>query len=350
MRLFFILMAASLGSEHIMIRRTQTSGSLAWLWLWGCIGLLLTWHVSAFAQSQDFATWLTALRAEALQRGVRPQTLDAALVDVTPIPRIIELDRKQPETTLTYTQYMQRVLSDKRKRQGRHNFRKYQTLLNNIGTAYGVPPAVIVSLWGMETYYGRLTGGYPVIAALATLAYDGRRSAFFRRELLNALRILDEGHITPQAMRGSWAGAMGQNQFMPSSFLSRAVDYDGDGRRDIWTTLGDIFASTANYLSRAGWKQDEPWGQRVTLPDDFHTDLEGLDTTKTLSAWRALGIRQADGSALPSGQRQASLLLPEGSQGAAFLVYDNFRTILKWNRSHYFAFAVGQLADHVQTP
>ena len=333
-----------------MIRRMLTFGSSVWLTLCMCAGLLLTWHASALTQSQDFTTWLSALRAEALQRGIRPQTLDAALVDVKPIPRVIELDRKQPEKTMTYTQYMQRVLSDKRKRQGRHNLRKYQTLLNKIGTAYGVPPAVIISLWGLETYYGRITGGYPVVAALATLAYDGRRSAFFRRELLNALRILDEGHVTPQAMIGSWAGAMGQSQFMPSSFLSRAVDYDGDGRRDIWTTLSDVFASTANYLSRAGWKQDEPWGQRVTLPSGFDTSLDGLDTTKTLSAWHALGVRQADGSALPVVQRQASLLFPEGLGGPAFLVYNNFRTILKWNRSHYFAFAVGQLADHVQAP
>lgn len=326
----------------------RTFGSSSWLTLCLCACLLLSGHVFALAQSQDFATWLAALRAEALQRGIRPQTLDAALVDVKPIPRVIELDRKQPEKTLTYTQYMPRVLSHKRKRQGRQNLRKYQTLLNKIGTTYGVPPAVIVSLWGLETSYGRITGGYPVIAALATLAYDGRRSAFFRQELLNALRILDEGHITPQGMIGSWAGAMGQNQFMPSSFLSRAVDYDGDGRRDIWTTLGDVFASTANYLSRAGWKHDEPWGQRVTLPPGFDTGVHGLGTRKTLASWHALGIRQADGSALPAVPRQGSLLLPEGSQGPAFLVYNNFRTILKWNRSYYFAFAVGQLADHVQ--
>jgi membrane-bound lytic murein transglycosylase B len=298
----------------------------------------------AIAQPADFATWLRELRAEAIQLGISEQTLNAALTGLQPLARVVELDRRQPETTLTYTQYIQRVLSSGRMQRGKQLLEIHRALLTEIAAAYGVQAPFIVALWGMETDYGRITGDFSVLAALATLAYDGRRSAFFRREFLEALKIVNEGHITPKAMIGSWAGAMGQNQFMPSSFRQYAVDYNGDGRRDIWATLPDVFASTANYLARSGWHSGESWGCRVTVPGSVGPAHAGLEVRKSLPDWQALGVQS---SCAGSQTQQASLVLPEGPDGPAFLVYDNFHTLLKWNRSTYFALAVGQLADAV---
>jgi membrane-bound lytic murein transglycosylase B len=308
----------------------------------GLTAALFTLH--AVAQPADFTSWLRELRAEALQSGISEPTLNAALSGIRPLPRVIELDRRQPEATLTYSQYIQRVLSASRTQRGKSLFETHRALLTDIGSTFGVPPAVIVALWGIETDYGRISGDFPVLAALATLAYDGRRSAFFRRELLEALKIIDEGHITPKAMLGSWAGAMGQNQFMPSSFRQYAVDYNSDGRRDIWGTLPDVFASTANYLARSGWHQGESWGCRVTVPVHVGAAHAGLEVYKSLPDWQALGVQT---SCSDHQARQASLVLPEGTDGPAFLVYDNFYTLLKWNRSTYFALAVGQLADAI---
>jgi membrane-bound lytic murein transglycosylase B len=188
-------------------------------------------------------------------------------------------------------------------------------------------------------------GSFSVVAALATLAYDGRRSTFFRKELLNALRILDQGHITPEAMVGSWAGAMGQSQFMPSSFLAYAVDWDGDGRRDIWGTRADVFASIANYLARSGWKGDAGWGAEVRLPSSFDARLAGLEVKKPIAFWQDVGVRQPDGRGFSGSSGEASLVLPGGSDGPALLVTENYRAILRWNNSVYFASAVGYLAD-----
>ncbi len=264
---------------------------------------------------------------------------------MTPIARIIELDRKQPELTQTFAQYMEKRITAKLAEEGRRHYALNRALLKKVGKKFGVQPRFIVALWGVETRYGTYTGGFPVIAALATLAYDGRRSDYFRGELLRGLAILEEGHIAPADMMGSWAGAMGQSQFMPSSFLNFAVDFDGDGRRDIWTTEADVFASAANYLARSGWRNDQTWGREVTLPEGFDSALADLDVVKRLSAWQALGVRRADGSDLPTRDLEASVVLPGGEGGPAYVVYSNYRTILKWNRSHYFAMSVGRLAD-----
>ena len=308
--------------------------------------VVLLWVSQAVAQPPDFAVWLRELRAEAQQLGISDKTLDAALTGLRPLPRVLELDRKQPEVTLTYSQYFQRAFSTARAQQGRELLHTHRLLLADIGTTYGVQPAMIVALWGIETDFGEATGNFPVIAALATLAYDGRRSAFFRRELLDALSIIDEGHISAKAMLGSWAGAMGQNQFMPSSFRQFAVDYNGDGRRDIWNTVADVFASIANYLSRSGWRNNAKWGCRATVPGNIDTTLVGLEVRKPLASWQALGLRSS--CTEPDGAtQQASLLLPEGPGGPAFLVYDNYHVLLKWNRSAYFALTVGQLADAI---
>ena len=297
--------------------------------------------------TESFAEWREGVRSEALGLGISTAIFDAAFVDVEPIPRVIELDRSQPEVTLTFDQYVERVVPESRVAKGRKLLAEHRDLLEPIGRKYGVPPRFIVALWGIETNFGQYLGGFPVIASLATLAYDGRRSAYFRQELLHALRILEDGHITPEAMMGSWAGAMGQSQFMPSSFVNYAVDHDGDGRRDIWGTQGDVFASAANYLAQAGWRAGETWGRRVTLPAGFDHALTGLEVKKTLAEWQALGLRRADGTDLPQADISGSVVLPGGEGGPAYLVYNNYRTIMRWNRSFYFATSVGLLADGI---
>ena len=318
-----------------------------WALVCVCWGLIVQGEFG-MAQQRDFTTWLQELRAEAVALGIRPQTLDVALIGLRPLPRVIELDRKQPEDTLTYAQYFERTLPAARVHRGLRLLNEHRPLLQEIGTKYGVPPGLIVALWGMETDFGRVTGNFSVLASLATLAYDGRRSAFFRHELLDALKIVDAGHVRPAAMTGSWAGAMGQNQFMPSSFLQYAVDYNGDGRCDIWTTLADVFASTANYLARAGWRWRQPWGHRVVLPADFDVASNAGQPSRTLAVWQVMGVRRADGGAFPAEIESASLVLPNGATSPAFLVYPNYQVLLKWNRSHYFALTVGQFTDQLE--
>lgn len=299
---------------------------------------------SAFAQ-QDFDVWLAEFRAEALAAGIGEATLGEALAGLEPIAKVIELDRRQPEGRMTMAEYLVKVVPGSRIEAARTRFTKHAGLLREVAAKYGVQPRFIVALWGIETDFGRYTGGYPVIASLATLAYDGRRGDFFRGELIHALRILDNGDIAHGDMMGSWAGAMGQSQFMPSSYHGYAVDYDADGRRDIWLTLPDVFASIANYLARHGWKDDETWGRRVRLPAGFDEGLISLDVAKPIGGWQALGVRRADGTDLPTRQLSASIIQPDGPGTPAYMVYDNFKTTLKWNRSSYFATAVGTLAD-----
>lgn len=298
------------------------------------------------AGSPDFQRWLAALRAEAGATGIRPSTIAAALTDLKPIPRVIELDRRQPEVRLTLAEYVAGVVTPERVRRGRALLRENRAVLGQVGRRYGVQPRFIVALWGVESDYGRRTGAFPVIGSLATLAYDGRRSAYFREELLQALRILDGGHVTAGGMLGSWAGAMGQNQFMPSSFHRFAVDHDGDGRRDIWTSRADVFASTANYLARSGWRDDQTWGRPVRLPDGFDPRLAGLDVEKPLADWRELGVRASGGQELPALALPASILVDRAG-GPSYAVYPNYKVLLRWNRSHHFAVAVGRLADAV---
>ena len=238
-------------------------------------------------------------------------------------------------------------MSGARIEKGRARLAEHREILGEVAAKYRVQPRFIVALWGIETDFGRYLGGFAVIPALASLAYDGRRSAYFRKELFNALTVIDQGHIAAKDMMGSWAGAMGQNQFMPSSFLRYAVDYDGDGRRDIWGTLADIFASSANYLSKVGWRGDQTWGRRVRLPEGFDRALIGLKVRKGLHDWQGLGVRRPDGRDLPTRNLRSSILLPGGANGSAYVVYDNFHSILRWNRSNLFATAVGTLADRI---
>jgi membrane-bound lytic murein transglycosylase B len=313
------------------------------------LALALAAALAPATAAESFGTWLDAFKREARQKGIGEPTLEAAFAGVEPIARIIELDRRQIESRLTFEEYMERVVPPARIAAAQARYQEHKTLLEQVAGRYGVQARFIVALWGIESDFGRNTGGYPVVASLATLAHDGRRGEFFRGELLHALRILDQGHIDVASMQGSWAGAMGQCQFMPSSFNAYAQDFDGDGRRDIWRTQGDVFASTANYLARAGWRDDMTWGRRVMLPAGFDETLADLKVRKSIPEWQALGVRRADGTDLPERGLAASIVLPPKSRpGTAYLVYDNFRTILRWNRSTYFALAVGRLADAVE--
>ena len=309
-------------------------------------GILAALAAPAWADA-GFEAWLDGVRKEARERGLKESTIESALSDIGPIKRVVELDRRQPEFKLTLDRYLSRVVSRARIEKGRARLAEHGALLKAVSAKYNVQPRFIVALWGIETDFGRFLGGFPVIPALASLAYDGRRSAYFRKELFNALTVVDQGHIAPKDMMGSWAGAMGQNQFMPSSFLRYAVDYDGDGRRDIWGTHADIFASSANYLSKVGWRGDQTWGRRVSLPRGFDRALVGLKTRKGLREWQRLGVRRPDGRDLPTRNLRSSILLPGGANGSAYVVYDNFRAILRWNRSNLFATAVGSLADRI---
>jgi membrane-bound lytic murein transglycosylase B len=312
------------------------------------VSLLAVAVVTAPAAAREFEAWLDDVRRDALAQGIRPATLDRALTGLEPIARVIELDRNQPERRLTFEEYQRRVLTPARIERGRELLEEHRELLERVTAEYGVPPQVIVALWGLESNYGSFTGNYPVIASLATLAFDGRRADFFRRELLNALTIVDQAGIDPAEMTGSWAGAMGQSQFMPSSYLRHAVDFDGDGRPDIWTSLPDVFASIANYLARAGWQPGYRWGRPVQAPPDLPPDLVGPEVRKALPQWGEVGGRRADGGPLPAADIAASLIRPDGANGRAYLTYDNYRVFLNWNRSTYFALTVGELSDLIR--
>jgi membrane-bound lytic murein transglycosylase B len=300
------------------------------------------------AAAVPFKDWLSTFRSEATAQGIRAETVTAALPDtLAPIPRILELDRKQPEFSLTFPQYLNRIISDERVRTGRARLAENRVLLTKIGRMYGVQPRFIVALWGIETNFGQLTGGFDVIPALVTLAHDGRRSDYFRKELLNALKIVDQGHVPLSRFTGSWAGAMGQCQFMPSSFLNFAADHDGDGHKDIWQNRGDVFASIASYLKGHNWEADRTWGRKVRLPQGLDPALASLEIRKPLTEWTKLGVTAASGAALPQTAIDAALVLPAGPSGPAYLVYDNFTRIMSWNKSTFFALTVGELADRI---
>lgn len=317
------------------------------------VSLLLLLAAPAAAQQQpgNFNSWVHQFRGRAVAQGISPALLDQVLPTLVFKPRVIELDGKQPEKKITFAQYRKNIVNEQRIRKGRAMMETHRAELARASQTYGVPPQYIVALWGIETNFGANTGGFDILSALATLAYEGRRAAFFEKELVNALKILQAEHITPDRMTGSWAGAMGQNQFMPSSFLRFAVDGNGDGQRDIWNTLADVFASTANYLSTQGWNKELRWGRAVVLTQQLGSDAFSLDVKKPLSMWRALGVRQPDGQPLPmpadGSNPQASLVTPDGAGGPVFLVYDNYRVIMDWNRSTYFATSVGLLADAI---
>lgn len=301
----------------------------------------------AWASEASFSAWLEAFMAEARAQGISAATLARAFSGVRPLPSVIEADRRQPERRLSFAEYRARVVTEARIRQGRELGRIHRGLLERVRNRFGVPPPIVLALWGIESSYGARMGEYRVIDALATLAWEGRRADLFRKELLAALQILERGEREVEALRGSWAGAMGQCQFLPSSYLLYAIDFDGDGRRDIWDSLPDVFGSIAHYLVRAGWAPGERWGRPVRAERMVAPNLDGLERSSPLREWARRGVRALDGGPLPALELEASLVRPDGDGGPAFLVYRNFRTLMAWNRSTYFALSVGLLADRL---
>ena len=308
--------------------------------------LLLLFAVSPLtAQEQSFDEWLAELRAEASLLGISDSTL-SALDNITPLERVLELDNSQPEFVQTFTRYIDLRVTPGQVSRGQQLLQQHSVLLDEVRQRYGVQPQYLAAFWAIESNFGRATGGFSVLEALATLAYDPRRADFFRRELLTALRIIDDGHIAPERMSGSWAGAMGQLQFLPSVFDRYGVDGDGDGRIDIWNSLPDVFHSAANFLSESGWRGDQRWGREVVLPADFDYRQSGTGVRKPLSEWRDMGVRTLDGNPIPVvAGMEASVVLPAGASGPAFLGYGNFRATMAYNPSTFYALTVGHLAD-----
>ena len=294
----------------------------------------------------SFSAWLTEFRREALRAGIAPRVLDAALRDLRPDPSVITADRSQPEFTRPVWEYLDGALSMRRLARAQALLEEHATLLHRIEQHYGVDRQALLAIWGLESNFGQNQGNKSVIRSLATLAHEGRRPEFAHQQLIAALQILQQGDISPRRMLGSWAGAMGQTQFIPTTYQRYAVDFDGDGRRDIWSSTADALASTAHYLQRSGWRLGQPWGFEVGLPVDFDYAQADPNTRKTLQEWQALGVSIPN---LPPqyGDQEASLLLPSGYLGPAFLTLANYRAILKYNNSSSYGMAIGLFADRL---
>jgi membrane-bound lytic murein transglycosylase B len=309
-------------------------------------------------EREDFAAFVDGVRADALARGVSAATVEQALTGLEPSPTVIDRDRSQAEVLLSVDQYVSRRLTRPFVRTAKEMAAKHRALLGRVNAEYGVPPRIVVAVWGLESNFGRFSGVRPTVQALATLAWEGRRGAFFRGELLDALEIVDKGYIGLESMRGSWAGAMGQTQFMPSSYLKWAQDFDGDGRRDIWRSEHDIFASIANYLKEHGWSRETTWGREVKVPasalerlrSEVGMRTEGCRAVKEmtnavpLARWQALGLRTVAGGALPRAPIEASLI---HTGQRAFLVYHNYESLLEYNCAHTYALSVALLAERI---
>lgn len=295
---------------------------------------------------ESFEQWRSRFRTLALGRGISAATFDQAFAGVQPDPAVIAADRSQPEFTKPVWEYLESAVSPLRVRNGKSLLIQQAGLLASLEARYGIEPARLVAFWGMESNYGNNMGNKGVIRSLATLAYEGRRPDFAQDQLIAALGILQHGDVTADRMIGSWAGAMGQTQFIPTTYDQYAVDFDGDGRRDIWGSTADALASTANYLKASGWQDGKPWGYEVRVPANFDYSLADMGVRKSLAEWNALGI-QGLGLPQPAAQPSdsASLLLPAGHRGPAFLVFNNFRTILKYNNSSSYALGVALLSE-----
>ncbi len=298
-------------------------------------------------QNPGFDAWVAVFRPRARAAGISETTLARGLSGVGYLPGVLERDRSQTEFTRTLEDYLAIAASDERISLGRSALRQQSATLKAIEAQYSVAPEVVTAIWGLESKYGQRRGDVPVISALATLAYDGRRGAFFEDQLIAALKILQRGDITTEGMYGSWAGAMGHTQFIPTSYLAYAVDFTGDGRSDIWSEdPTDALASTAAYLKRSGWRPGQPWGQEVRLPPGFDRGLAGRSNARSTAAWRARGVTDIRGGALPDRGRTA-ILAPAGTAGPAFAVYPNFSVILRYNNAEKYGIGVGHLADRL---
>ena len=315
---------------------------------------------SAFSQNKpQFSDWLNDVKVEAAKRGIKQSIIDSALQDVKPIKRVLKRDRNQSEFKLTLKRYLSRVVTENNIKRGRLMARKHQATLKAVGKKYGVAPQVILAIWGIETRFGLVKAKVPLIPSVATLAYDRRRSKYFRAQLFAVLEMLNRGYIDQKSLYGSWAGAMGQPQFMPSSYLAYAQDFDGDGRRDIWKSVPDVLASIANYLAKHGWRSNLNWGREVALPVSYAEKLgppkkratrgcrARTSNPKPLTEWQADGVRRVNGQDLPSRNLPAVLVLPDGNEGRAFLAYKNYASIMAYNCAHLYAVTVGVLSDRI---
>ncbi|GAA61739.1 membrane-bound lytic murein transglycosylase B [Pseudoalteromonas sp. BSi20652] len=326
-------------------------------------GVCLSSSVMAKTQA-EFQEYLSSLKQEALAKGYEATLIDEAFATATYKEKIVSADKNQPEVKETLETYLPKRVPQWKIDRARKLYAQNKEVLEQVAKEFGVQARFIVALWGLESNFGTIQGGHSVISALVTLAFDGRREALYKRQLWAALDILKSGHITLDKFKGSWAGAMGQTQFMPTSFNAYAVDYNDDGRKDIWTTKEDAFASIANYLKQEGWNDSLTWGRQVQLPENFDSKYVLVRGTKTrkqwleywndsersLADWQALGVRKADGSDLPNVDVRAALVMPDDINGRMYLAYDNYKVFMHWNRSYYFATSVGHLSDKIGYP
>ena len=314
--------------------------------------------VVPIASPPPFDQWIAGLRAEALARGIREDVVEAAFADIQPVEQILERDRTQTEFVLDLDAYLKRRLTRDTVRTAQRMYTRHRSLLEKVGRKYSVQPRMVVAVWGLESNFGRFAGVRPTIPTLATLAYDPRRSDLFRQELFSALEIVNRGDIELEKLRGSWAGAIGQPQFLPSSYLEFAQDFDGDGRRDIWSSQADVFASVAYYLAQHGWSDKITWGREVSVPEAAREAVDALPrreegcraerlmtVAQPLDEWRRLGVRNVSGGPLPAGSLLASLV-PAGTR--FFLVYRNYEALLDYNCAHSYALSIALLADRLK--
>lgn len=309
--------------------------------------LALPARATLAAAEGSFPAFVAGVKADARKAGISQVTLDKAFAGVVPNQKVLEKDRHQPEFTMTWERYKTLVINDQRIANGRDVVARERALFQQVQDRFGVGPGVIAGIWGLESGFGAATGDYRVIEALATLAWDGRRASFFRGELMAALKILENGDISPTKMTGSYAGAMGQPQFMPTSYLRYAVDFEGHGKRDIWTSKPDVLGSIANYLAKAGWRAGEGWGQPVILPTGFDLSAAGRDNMRPLGDWARAGVRPMGGTWRAGNERPAAIVAPDGITGDAFIVHANFKAIRRYNPSDFYAIAVGTIGDRV---
>lgn len=317
---------------------------------WFLRSLALVACINSFSleAKPSFTEYVSALKVEALGKGFDEQLVERAFDNLHYREKVVKADKNQPEKRLTLDTYLATRVPDWKVQQAVALTAEHQVLLEKVEREYGVQKRFIVALWGNESNFGKIMGRHPVMQSLVTLAYEGRREALFKKQLFAALTILQQGHIPLEKFVGSWAGAMGQSQFMPSSFLDYAVDFDNDGKKDIWHNAADVFASIANFLKQEGWQYDLTWGRQVVVSDNFDFSLQGLKSKRLLTEWQALGVRRYNKSALPTRAIHASLIAPDGESGRIYLVYENFHTLMKWNRSSYFGVSVSYLADRIK--
>jgi membrane-bound lytic murein transglycosylase B len=314
------------------------------------LSMLLLLVSQLLSAKPSFEQYLVDLKLQAIEQGYTSEFVDQVFEGVSYRKKTVTADKNQPETKLTLDKYLATRVPDWKVKKAVDLMAQHQVLLDQVEQQFGVQKRFIVALWGNESNFGNIMGKHSVINSLVTLAYDGRREAMFKKQLFAALKILQQGHVELGNFVGSWAGAMGQSQFMPTSFLDYAIDFDNDGRKDIWNNKADVFASIANFLKSEGWSNHITWGRQVSVPDDFDFSLAGLKSSskRLLADWHGLGVRRYDGRNLPNLPIKGSLITPDGKTGRIYLVYENFHTLMKWNRSSYFGVSVSYLSDRIK--